>query len=155
MLHCQKKLNLNCFFFFFNIDVLWHNVRWLFLIGGLYIWNKILKCKIMSIDDQLCSSYWAEYIECRKFSNMFYHYYTYGNLQKMHCGFWKSNYDDCMMWFISANVDAKNRLLDREEKLLNRLCNKQTDIWNYRSEPPEMWSFPGNLRYNRSKQWKQ
>ena len=97
-----------------------------------------------------CNTFLEEYNECQKLVNKFHHFYTYGNFQNIDCNYWKNYYNDCVMWITTGDTDAKNRLLQRKEIAQKNLSKNKTDTWNYRCSPPEMWSFPGKLRYDTS-----
>ena len=98
-----------------------------------------------------CNIYLEQYKECLRPMNKFYHFYTYGNLKNNNgeCIYWKDNYDDCIMWFATGNSNVRKRFLERKRKMFENQNKKQTDVWTYRTNPPEMWHLPGSLRYDK------
>ena len=94
-----------------------------------------------------CGLYLEEYTECQKLIHKFYHYYTFGHFRNINCEQSKNNYIDCILWCKFKDLDAKKRLQESIQQKFEHIKESRTKVWTYRTDPPEMWHSPGNLRY--------
>ena len=98
------------------------------------------------LSSQQCDLYWNEYKDCSKWSSKFHRYYAYGDT-KLDCAKWKRDYENCIAWHKHGDASARAELLKSEKTKADTLMKNRTNVWEYRTEPPRMWHFPGQLQY--------
>jgi len=88
-----------------------------------------------------CESYKREYKDCKSVKERFHQYFIHGEVAD--CSHWKQNYDSCILYRKTKNLQAledvtKEELKRKEERLAGHLAN---DVWEKRDDgPPPNWN---------------
>uniref|UniRef100_A0A0B6YZX2 Synaptic plasticity regulator PANTS n=1 Tax=Arion vulgaris TaxID=1028688 RepID=A0A0B6YZX2_9EUPU len=91
-----------------------------------------------------CEIYNEEYRDCKTLLSRFYQHYIYG--RQSDCTAWRTDYDNCMKYRNSKDLQAAEAVIKSERQRRNvRLQNaKSNDVWEYRKSPPAEWFAPLN-----------
>ncbi|XP_064460907.1 synaptic plasticity regulator PANTS-like [Ornithodoros turicata] len=87
-----------------------------------------------------CEWYVEEYADCKSIKARFHQYFIFGHT--IDCSQWKTDYDNCMLWRKSSDIEALKSVIDSEHKRKeDRLkATLENNVWELRTEPPKDWN---------------
>lgn len=89
-----------------------------------------------------CSSYKAEYKECKSIRGRFQQYFVYG--EYLDCQHWADDYNNCqkLEWFQDTEAGLAVLKSEMERRDTRIKANFANDVWTKRSAPPANWAAP-------------